>query len=270
MKEIDSIEEIKKRAFSVLCEIDDFCKKNDIKYFLAYGTLLGAIRHSGFIPWDDDIDIMMPRPDYERFNKLYKGNDKFGILMAGDAKYVYSFTKVYDKNTLVIENVNKNARNRIFGLYVDVFPLDGVPQDESKRREISDLIYRDTHKTTIKYTKLSSTNSVLKNILLLPVQFCLLSYRYSKLAVRVDTKSQTYSYDESEYVSCLVWDDKYKYYAKAWYGEVIEHEFEGKMFPIPSEYDKMLTYIYGNYMELPPKEEQCLTHGYKVFLKDEI
>lgn len=264
MIEINSIEETKRRALNILLDIDEFCRQNDICYFLAYGTLLGAIRHNGFIPWDDDIDIMMPRPDYERFNKLYSSS-RFGKLMAGDEDYVYPFTKIFDKETQIVEDIN--VKKQICGIYVDVFPLDGVPSDEEAQRAINDKVYKIKHKITIKYTKLSNKNSALKNVLLIPTHILLAPFKYSELAGRIDKEAQAYSYDEADYASCLVWNNRYRFYPKEWYSTLISHEFEGHEFPIPGEYDKMLTYVYGDYMKLPPVEQQVITHGYKVYLK---
>lgn len=264
MVEINTIEEIKERAVKVLLDIDDFCRKNDIKYFLAYGTLIGAVRHNGFIPWDDDIDIMMPRPDYEKFNRLYN-SEKFGKLVAGDKDYVYPFTKVYDKETQIIEKTN--VKKQILGIYVDIFPLDGLPPLEEEQRAFNDQVYKIKHKITIKYTMISKSNSILKNILLIPAHILLAPFKYEKLAKEIDIKAQAYSYDESENVACLVWNSRYSFFPKAWYKDLIDHDFEGHLFPIPSEYDKLLTFIYGDYMTLPPEEQRVFTHGYKVFKK---
>ena len=122
--------DIKTLELDLLINFDKFCKENNLIYFIAYGTLLGAIRHGGFIPWDDDIDIQMPRTDYEKFLTL---RDKYEssfygnvIKTLGDKGYPFPFTKIENKNTLVIEH--KMTTKIKTGVWVDIFPMDGLPK----------------------------------------------------------------------------------------------------------------------------------------------
>ena len=124
MKEI-YLEELRVIQLELLQQIADFCEKNNIKYFLAYGTLIGAIRHKGYIPWDDDIDIVMPRDDYDRFLELYNEAYPFSkvVDMYNTKHYGFAFAKVHDVRTIIYET--QYAQDS-FGVFVDVFPIDGI------------------------------------------------------------------------------------------------------------------------------------------------
>ena len=127
MKEI-TIEEKKRISLEILDVIHDFCKKNGIKYYLAYGTLLGAVRHKGFIPWDDDIDLVMSRPDYELFQKLFNVDGYTFVNEETKNIFPLVFGKVFANNTFGVYNgISMN-----YGVAVDIFPLDGLPSDENE------------------------------------------------------------------------------------------------------------------------------------------
>ena len=122
------IEELKLLQREVLDDIVQFCQEHGLRYTLAYGTLLGALRHKGYIPWDDDIDIHMPRPDYEKFLSLYnnRNSDDSVVTHEMDRRYHVPFAKVYRKGTIVKEFFYKQS---VFGAYVDIFPIDGIKDE---------------------------------------------------------------------------------------------------------------------------------------------
>ena len=127
MKEI-SLNELRKIQIDILDKVHNFCIQNNITYFLSSGTLLGAIRHGGYIPWDDDIDLYMPRESYERFINIYKddSHDTRVITLYNNKEYYYPFAKVEDTNSIVIENVPEKFN---IGINIDIFPIDGVPNN---------------------------------------------------------------------------------------------------------------------------------------------
>ena len=128
MQEIDLLQQ-KKIMIDIMIKIDEFCNKNNINYFLADGTMIGAARHKGFIPWDDDIDIMMPRADYELFIKNFPDSyENLALASPYDESPMYYYAKVYDKRTIKIEELDYGTHKPL-GIDIDVFPIDGEPDN---------------------------------------------------------------------------------------------------------------------------------------------
>lgn len=267
MKEI-GFDELKKIELDMLIFIDQFCKSNNLRYCLCGGTLLGAVRHKGFIPWDDDIDIFMPRPDYKKAIVLLKDSEKYYLMSSSDTGYYYNFGKLVDSRTILIEQ-GVNAINNM-GVYIDIFPLDGMPCSKKKceshfkmldkqRRKITSFSIERPHfrknlfyyfNNWIHYIANKSGN----------VQFE--QKKYLDLAME-------YTYDESENVYATGGSYKEKdIFPKDWVSSGVALEFEGEKFQGPSEYDSYLKQLYGDYMKLPPKEKQVTHHMFKAYWKD--
>lgn len=123
-----SIPQVQKEAERLLAIFDEFCGANDLQYFAAYGTLLGAVRHNGPIPWDDDVDVLMPRPDYDRFIELYRSrtDNDTKVFAPGDANYPIHFVKFVSSRTKMVESGVHFPED--YGVFIDVFPLDGLPE----------------------------------------------------------------------------------------------------------------------------------------------
>lgn len=132
MKEISSVA-LRKIEFDILCDVADFCHQNNIRYYLCGGTLLGCIRHHGFIPWDDDIDIIMPRPDYIRFHSLYNQRQSHYRVhsLLTDSQWYSTFAEVEDNRTI---KVYQGFKKESLGVSIDIFPIDGSPDGEKKRK----------------------------------------------------------------------------------------------------------------------------------------
>lgn len=269
MKEI-SVPESKEIMKNVLCDVAKFCDKNNIVYYLAYGTLIGAIRHNGFIPWDDDIDIMMPRPDYERFVDLYHKEGRYGISSPLVDKGCFLFySKVYDQCTVKYEKRIDYNRFPPIGIDIDVFPLDGMPSDialgvrESKKNSfLCELLYR----SIIGHSKPNTVKGKLSTIILNPICRAFGKDFFIKKILKNAKKHQ---WDESEYVHVVFPENNSsnERYNKQLFENRIRVLFEGEEFWAPEGYDTILKNFYGDYMQLPPEEKRITHHSNKVFWK---
>ena len=260
MKEKLTLEECRKISLDILIDVADFCERNGITYFLSVGTLLGAIRHKGYIPWDDDIDIMMPRPDYNRLLNEYDG--KYKVLKPSVGMLYYA--KVYDPDTEKYEADTDYHKYEAIGVDIDVFPLDGIVNDEKiidrlyKRECFLELLLRLSNQPIfLRKNPLKAINRIIPRII------------GSRNLVRlIEKNAQTYRYEDSDYVIRMRWSPNG--FTGALPKEVYEKdyaEFEGHTFCIPKGYDTFLRAFFGDdYMELPP-EEKRVTHDFTVYRK---
>ena len=257
-----TLEECRKISLDILIDVADFCEKNNITYFLSVGTLLGAIRHKGFIPWDDDIDIMMPRPDYNRFINEYNG--KYSVLDPHSG-YLY-YSKVYDPNTVKYESDADYKKYKPLGVDIDLFPLDGIVND----KEIIDKLYK---KECFLETLLRLSNQPIFNRGKNPIKALnriIPRIIGSKNLVKmIEKNASTYDYDASDYVIRMRWSPNG--FTGALPKTVYEKEyaeFEGYRFCIPKGYDEFLTAFFGDYMTLPPEEDR-ITHEFECYIKED-
>lgn len=259
-----SLEELRKIQLNILDKIHEFCKENNIRYSLGGGTLLGAIRHKGYIPWDDDIDIMLPRPDYEKFIQGFVNqysNLCIQTLNNDDTSF-FPFAKVYDNRTILIEDYACN------GIYVDIFPVDGLPPESELKQYIEkqNQITKNIFKTT-KFFKFKKGNKV----------YLYIKYLIKKLIYPSREKSITilnelhfsHSFDHSLYAGAIVGRYAQKeHMEKSVFLDYIEVPFENRTFMAIKQYDAYLTKHYGDYMKLPPKEKQVSWHNFDAWWKD--
>lgn len=257
-----SLREIQTSELKIFDALVSFLDENNIPYFLAGGTMLGAIRHKGFIPWDDDIDIAIPRPDYERFLRLTKNSPIDGYFPVLSARYTnlhYPFIKIIDPN-IVISGKSSDDKN----LWVDVFPVDGFPKDIKKSKRI---VRRAKFYKGIMYLKQTCFvdlfkedktlfNRILRVILkpfslLFPAMFC---------AKRIEAIAQKYDYSSSSYCGVIAWGYGIQERIPKKYTEQKSVIFENRRCSGIVGYDYYLSSLYGNYMELPPVEKRS-THS---------
>ncbi len=262
--------ESKKIMLDILDDVASFCDNNNIIYYLAYGTLIGAVRHKGFIPWDDDIDIMMPRPDYEKFVLLYHEKGKYAIstpLIDNGCFLVYS--KVYDKRTAKYENGVDYNRYPVLGIDIDVFPLDGLPNNIGTRRihkkllsKIGALIIR----TIAPVIKHNTFRGKIAGNLLYPLCRSFGKDFFINMFIRFAKK---YKYEDSDlvHVAFPLAVSKHESYSKSSFSQRTQVPFENCMFWAPEGYHEILTSYYGDYMVLPPKEKRCSHHVNKAYWK---
>lgn len=265
-KEI-SLEEAKKIMVEMLKEVDKICKKNNINYWLQSGTLLGAIRHGGFIPWDDDIDLGMMRDDFERFKKIcLKDLDNKYYLEINEVKNLLEGMpmKMRYKNSIYIEKWDKENDEKK-GIFIDIFPFDKFSKNKMKRK--IELFPKYLYQ--LKTMRIWSYNNSLKNIIkFLAILLMKLfpSQIIKKLNVFFYKKSLKKNENESVigYGYGLTWRRVFNY------NDIFPlkiKKFETDNFFVPNNYHKVLSEIYGNYLELPPINKRK-THAAKIFKKE--
>ncbi len=253
----------------ILKEVHKICEENNIKYFLSDGTLIGAIRHQGFIPWDDDLDIGMLREDYEKFCKIAPKILSENFILQNfqtDKGYGLQFGKVILKNTVWIEKVAKNTNRQWSGIYIDIFPYDNITENKKMQKLINRLyiFIQGLILIKFKYINISNYESmakklkyVLKKIYLCTISKKLLIYIRDSICKRYLNKSKTLvtKYGGNFYKN----QNPYNFYK-----DLTLQTFEDTSFYIPKNYDKILKNLYGNYMEIPPIEKQR-QHGIEYF-----
>lgn len=258
--------EIKEIGYKILLDVADFCDENGIQYYLVCGTALGAARHGGFIPWDDDVDIGMPRPDYERFVEMYRSEAYTVCDTRFDKQYPYAFAKVCDRNTCLVENIENPCE---LGVYIDIFPIDGLPDDERMRKRHLKLIEWDLR--VLAWKRISKDKDVgkLHKVVQVIAKTALYFVPVSVLVRKLEYDAKKYPYENSCYVGHFVtkaiWGSDVK--PKEFFDDPIRHKFEDKEFWVPGKFDEYLTLEYGDYMKLPPKEKQVAKHDFVAYYK---
>lgn len=257
--------EMQKKILYMFKWFHAFCEENNLTYYALGGTALGAIRHNGFIPWDDDIDIGMPRPFYERLVKMLKKENIFGQyvieypLEKNDS--MYPFLKLYDMNTTLVENVRNHPKR---GIFIDIFPLDGIGDtlEDSVRNYKKIAVWIDILNTKI--CALRKGRSLKKNIAiifsgLLPNRI----FGKDVLIKKINELGKTIDYNKSSYCVNLfgAWKER-EISEIQWFGIPKLVRFEDTWIYVPEKAEKYLTALYGNYMELPPMEDRLTHHDF--------
>lgn len=258
-----TLAEIKSKTFLILQHFQCFCQKNNIQFYLSNGTLLGAIKYGGFIPWDDDIDVFVPRKDYNRLIEIYKDNDKYKLFSRErNIKFRFTFAKLCDMSIVKEEN---NIDNGVqLGLDIDIFPLDFC----------SEHILRPAVQQKIKVyqkgcilSKFVSAKGypLFKRII---INWCRLmgyDFFYNRFLKIIMTERKM----GDDFCGCLMWliYGKREILPASVFSSTIEVEFEEKKFPAPIGYDKYLRNLYGEYEKDPPMEKQKTHHSYKAYSK---
>ena len=273
MKEI-GVEELKKIQMDILIEVDKWCKEHNVNYFIDCGTLIGAVRHKGYIPWDDDIDISMLREDYEAFIKEFNKNrnDDLEVMHARTNKgFPYEFAKVQKKNTRMIE---KNACEFDIGINIDIFPYDYLaPTKDMAVDRANKLLKKCKIPQFVFEWKLTLGNKLRKRplhkrIIVDLFKFITLPFSVDWCTHKMDTIATTYYNTDYKYLSgmCSRRYNAKEFFEREWMKNTIDIEFEGHTFKAPSNYDMVLRAQFGDYMQLPPEEQRVSHHEFKAYI----
>lgn len=268
--------EIKNRLVVLLRRFDDICEKNGLRYSLGYGTLIGAMRHKGFIPWDDDIDVIMPQDDYIKFLELacfrqQDSNSKV-ILYEPDNKsiqyvnYCYPFAKLIDNETYITSDFFRE----IGGLWIDIFPITGLPGNKNEIESLFNVQYSLHRKLAAahRYRNLKTCSPV---VFFKQVRCNYYFKMHKQLVKEMKSLSFSYPFNLSENVANSIWGyGKKEIMPRKWFEEYIDIEFEGHVFKGLRCYNEFLYQIYGDWDKMPPEDKRIAHHYYKAFLKEEL
>lgn len=255
-----TLQEIQQESLRILRQVHAFCLKNGIRYSLAYGTMIGAARHKGFIPWDNDIDIYMPRPDYERFCDNFHAPG-LGIISEKDKTCFINFCRVYDTERTLAKVRYPSTDHCEGGIWIDIFPMDGAPDDYSqflakmkhlRRYYIQHSYIRKAIGGDINYhDKESLILSFYRN--LTPTKWCL-----RKVNQILRKGAREYEFGTTGHwtdYSCIHIGDNNFHLLEEW-DHIGSTEFEGEQFCMLEDYDAILRRRYGDYMQLPPEKDR--------------
>ncbi len=273
---IIELEELKAIQCEILYKIHTFCIDNNINYSLAYGTLIGAVRHKGYIPWDDDIDIMMLRPDYDKFISTFPGVYPELTVCAPeiDLNYYAPYANVWDNRTKLeertdLENNISIHRGLDIGVKIDIFPMDAVPH-KNKRLFVSKYKFLSRLKNSFNAVSYSTTvdNRLSHKILSAIYSFVAHIVGYKRIQKSLMNFAKENKIQDSEKIDLVVINYKERDYLKSYFESYIDMQFEQYTFKSISGYDYYLSKFYGDYMKLPPKEEQTPHHHFKAYWID--
>ena len=258
MKKLSALE-IRQIQLSILDEVDSFCKSAGITYSLCGGTMLGAVRHRGYIPWDDDIDVMMPRTDYDKFLSLYSSEENELIDLSSIESCNEQFVKVFRKGTWMEDTL---LHRRLWGVCIDTFPIDGMPGDFEPYADFLCQI----HDRVIKYCPLYLNAGRHRG-------YWHLRYKLKTLFTGSETdvlslKEALNSIvrknrpEDSPLSTVIFGDFKIFPFPSSLFYNISEIEFEGKRYACIADTDTYLRTVYGDYMTPPPVYKRISRHLY--------
>lgn len=255
-------DELRNVQLDILQFIHDFCIKNNIRYSLAYGTLLGAVRHGGYIPWDDDIDIAMPRKDYERFLKIfYDENNVYQVYECRKNKdYNIAFAKVCDNRTLI----NERAHTKKIGIFVDVFPIDDLATTYEDSLKIFNLYHDIRLAVQVKGRHIRDVKVWWKKILMVLLKVKYYFYDINLHLCAANKSLANHHNSLSKFVGLVVDGKSNEIIEREIWNEFAPITFEGRPFLSVKDADSYLKHAYGDYMKLPPSELQVPKHDFEA------
>lgn len=262
------LDELKQIELDILKKFDKICRDNNLEYSIAFGTMLGAVRHKGFIPWDDDIDVLMKREDYEKLLKLEYEDENFEIKSYRYSKhYFYPFSKMVDKRTQLYEDWRAE---KDMGVYIDIFPLDYLSFNTAGKE-----LEKDMQSTIRKAKKWDNIAHIMGHKLshhkgfniryFTKLLLMLLTYPFKKTIIKHADLLNANGNNGNYCAMMLQINAKKPFTSASSYDEVVYVDFEDFKAPVYKGYDNILSDMYGDYMTPPPVEEQKSIHWFKAY-----
>jgi len=255
------LQEIKATAFNILKHFKQFCREQGITFYLSNGTLLGAVKYGGFIPWDDDVDVFVPREDYDRLVRTYEDSDRYRLFsIEREPGYKFSFAKLCDSTTVKEEdNIDNGVK---LGIDIDIFPLDSCSEHILAKSVQRKMRWYQIGCVLSKWQSAKGKPFVKRCV----IRYCQMRgfhhfYRgLEKLVKREGTRGQTHK-------GCLMWPiyGSREVIPGEVFEDTVEVSFEGEKFPAPVVYDTYLRSLYGDYEKDPPLEKQITHHSFRAF-----
>ena len=261
------MDELQLKLLDMFKWFHEFCEKHGLRYYALGGTMLGAVRHHGFIPWDDDIDVGMPRADYERMQEILadcKGmRYRLESPVTSSDEYFHPFCKLYDTSTTLIENLKYELKR---GIYLDIFPLDGIGvSKEDSKRNYRTIYWKHnlllTRVCGIRQGRRALKNAAIRIMQLIPEKLM----NNKKLLFQLIDDCKKYDFDDCSWVGNLVGAWRFKeVMPRDVFGKPVLYDFEGMQCYGPQMGDEYLTYLYGDWRQLPPLEKRVSHHDFVV------
>ena len=261
-----TLEEIKQAELRLLLYFDEYCKKHQIRYFISNGTLLGAVKYKGFIPWDDDVDVLVPREDYDRLMATFADHDDIRLVSyERDAQYLFPFAKLCDMSIIKEEFEFDNGMQ--LGMGLDIFPLDGWDPDPNNAAREARQIQRDIQRLTLSKLIKPNASTALKRRIQAGLMLTCRIFSAEYFLRRIMKKSCDKAGKNSRFVGCKCWCiyGSREIIPAEVFSDTVEVEFEGNIFPAPVGYDIYLRKLYGDYIQDPPVEQQKTHHRFIAY-----
>lgn len=268
MKKTIDLCHLKKVQLEVMDFFHSWCKENQITYFITAGTLIGALRHKGFIPWDDDIDVVMLRKEYDRMIELFPRTGRYRLFSEEvDSGCIYPYAKIYDSNTVMLEG--NELDHPTIGVNIDIFPLENATdnyQDAIRLKESIKVL------DSILAVKLLDKvdRGFIKNVTVSLLRLFAKFFSYPFLVRQIIRRAKRYIANvNSHYVvnAVIYAKGEREILEREWFKETVELDFEGRKYLAPVGADQYMRRLFGDYMQLPPEDKRISHHRFKAYYK---